>query len=134
MDSLLENLALTLQFSHIGPETLAWLLYSLDPGENDEAIVSQRKLLKNGYPKWFRVLIREGRLSLDGEVSLAGAPIDIPRVENVNISDLPGLAPYEAHLANFEMLIEALNIFSSDVMVIQKDGSIQFDRTRKAGP
>ncbi|MCP4688666.1 MAG: hypothetical protein GY859_11490, partial [Desulfobacterales bacterium] len=122
LPALIEQARFDLDFSHIGPRALERLLYALDPHESDEAIVSQRRLLRIGSPRWIRVSIKDGSLSLRGEIMVKGSPIDIPRVERLNLANLANLEKYEKHLAALEPAIQALNILSANVLRISESG------------
>ncbi|MFC1892187.1 hypothetical protein ACFLZT_07330, partial [Thermodesulfobacteriota bacterium] len=61
---MLDSLELNADLTHIGSRTLERFLYAMDPFESNETIVSQRKLLSIGTPRWVNLRIRYGNLSL----------------------------------------------------------------------
>jgi hypothetical protein len=92
-----------------------------DPTESNEKIVSQRKLLKKGFPRWVRLILMDGNLSLEGVVSAQGVDMDIPRLKRLNISGLPGLEPLEDALLKLEPVIRMLRISSANTILINQD-------------
>lgn len=128
MDIMLQRVILNLRFSHIGARALEWILYSLDPTESDEAIVSLRMLLKTGSPRWISVEIRDGALSLDGEINAKGVPISIPRIERLNIANLSELRKYEKDLAAMQPLVDILKLSLAQIIVITEDGDVSVTR------
>jgi len=109
---LIENLQLSLQFNHIGSRAFGRVLYLLDPYENNETIVSQRKLLHSGVPRWIDVNVSNGILSLDGEVIVKGVPIKIPHLERLNLAAVSGLETYEPYLSYLNTWVLILKIVS----------------------
>ncbi len=110
---LLENLRLDLQFNRIGPEAFGRILYLLDPYESNETIVSQRRLLRNGTPRWIDLDVQNGILSLDGEVAVKGISVKIPPLERLNVAAISGLNVYERRLKTLELLARFLDLVSS---------------------
>ncbi len=123
---LMEEMTLTIDFSRIGSKALDRLLYAIDPYENNEAIVSQRQLLKNGSPTHFRVAIKAGFLSLQGQVSVKGIDIAMPTVQRLNVARLPGMNRFEAHLGRVTPLLDILNTLSSDTIVVSGKEDLVF--------
>ncbi len=99
---LIENLRASLQFTHIGSNALRRILFIMDPYESNETIVSQRRLLRSGRPRWIDLNIRNGILSLDGEVVVKGVPVRIPHLERLNMAAVSGIEAYEGPLAALE--------------------------------
>ncbi len=126
IEPLIRDLNLELQFSHIGSKALEWLLYSLDPSESNETIVSQRKLVRNGSPKHIHVTINDGGFSLNGKVMVKGVSVSIPPIDRLNIGALPGIGEYNRRLEALKPIINALQKSSSGVIFISDDGSILF--------
>jgi len=111
-----------LEFSHIGSRALERLLYALDPYESNETIVAQRKLLRTGSPRWVKVNVKDGALSLNGELNAKGLTIGLPSIKRLNITDLPGLDVLDENLKSIDNIVELLNIYTSDSMRIDASG------------
>jgi len=120
LQTMLENMSITVNFTSIGSRALERLLYALDPYESNEAIVSQRLLLKTGSPKKIRLDIKDGFLSLRGEVSIKGIDIDMPAIRRLNIAQVPGLERFEEKLAGILPIINILQKMSAEHIVINK--------------
>ncbi|MFH1991534.1 MAG: hypothetical protein ABIK98_03875 [Pseudomonadota bacterium] len=129
--SLLSEFQMSLNLSRIGSRSLERFLYALDPSESNEVIVSQRQLLRLGFPRWIHVDINDGNLSLDGEVDVKGVSVAIPSLRRLNVANLAGVDNYVEYLAGLVPLIEALNIFSANVIKIGKNGEyLKFSNVR----
>ncbi|MDM8515713.1 hypothetical protein QUF76_05895 [Desulfobacterales bacterium HSG16] len=126
IDGLLSGMNADIRFSHIGALAFDRLLYAIDPYESNEAVVSQRGLVRTGSPKWIHVNIKNGNLSLSGQIQVKGVPIDIPRVERLNITSIVGLEDYEEHFATVRQIIELLNIASAKFMAMDEKGNFIF--------
>ncbi len=123
---LLSGLDMTLNLSHVGSRSLERALFALDPHESDESIVSLRRLLRTGTPRWVRITIRRGNLSLTGEVSVKGAEIAMPRVDRLNLARLAGLETYEAYLETVPMVLAGLEILSARSLSVTGEGGVRF--------
>lgn len=121
IQDILENSAVTIEFTRIGSRALERLLYALDPYESNEAIVTQRQLLKNGSPENVRAEIRDGSLTLGGKVSVKGFDIDLPTIRRLNIAQIPGMERFEKPLAGLTPIIELLHKISAERIVINKE-------------
>jgi hypothetical protein len=108
LNQVLQDLGFTLQFSHIGSEAMQGLLSILDPYETNETIVSIRRLLRNGKPKWIGMDVKNGIAALNGEINVKGVSVKLPGVERLNLSDLSGMKVYEKTLLSLEPLISFL--------------------------
>ena len=127
MSTLLQEFQMDLNLSRIGTRSLERLLYALDPSESNEAIVSQRQLLRLGSPRWINVYIKDGSLSLDGEVDARGVPVAIPSLRRLNIANVAGLDNYAEYLASLDPLVEVLKVCAANGIKISKDGKhLQF--------
>ncbi len=127
IDTFLEKMENHLMFTHIGSRALERLLYAMDPCESNEAIVSQRRLLKKGSPKWMELKIKDGSLSMRGELTIEGVDVKIPRLERLNITKLPGIDKYGGYLAGLKPVVKILGIASSNVIEIG-DGELKVNR------
>ncbi|MBF0100394.1 MAG: hypothetical protein HQK77_05745 [Desulfobacterales bacterium] len=126
LDKMLQDLSIDIDFTHIGPKALSQLLYMLDPTESNESIVSQRKLLKSGSPKWIQIKIKDGNLSLEGEMSIKGLPIKLPRLVRLSISRLPRLLNIEGDIPVLQQLIQLLHVASAKIILIDPSGKVEF--------
>ena len=128
LQTLLEDAAITVAFTHIGSSALERLLYSLDPYESNEAIVAQRRLLKSGSPKQIRLDIKDGFFSLCGKVSIKGFEISMPAIRRLNIAQVPGLERFGEKLSALTPVIKILQKISAEHIVInKKTKSITFE-------
>jgi len=115
-ETLLQRLFLRADITKIGPRTLERMLYALDPDEQNETIVQQRRLMDIGYPRNLRVGIAYGNLSLSGAVEVKGFQLDLPPVDRLNIANLPIKGKLTGPLAAVPGLIEALDAVSGSVI------------------
>lgn len=113
-NEFLNDLNIDVLFTHIGRMALEQLLYSLDPTESNEKIVSQRKLVEQGSPKWIQLTVKDGALSLEGVVTVRGVDIDIPQVRRLNISGLSGLDALEDGLEKLAPVLTILQRLSAN--------------------
>lgn len=124
LQTLLQNMALTVEFTRIGSRALERMLYALDPYESNEAIVSQRLLLKTGSPKKIRLDIKDGFMSLRGKVSVKGFEISLPAIRRLNIAMIPGMDKFEDRLSGLLPLIGILQKISAEHIVIDKQANM----------
>jgi hypothetical protein len=115
-ETLLQRLSLRADITKIGPRTLERMLYALDPEEQNETIVQQRRLMAMGYPRWLRAAIAYGNLSLTGAVEVKGFQLDLPPVDRLNIANLPIRDKLSKPLAAVPDLIRALDAASGNVI------------------
>jgi len=123
VQTLLENMAVTVEFTRIGSRALERMLYALDPYESNEAIVSQRLLLKTGSPKKIRLDIKDGFLSLRGKVAVKGFEISLPAIRRLNIALIPGKEKFEDRLAGLLPVIAMLQKISAEHIVYNKQAN-----------
>lgn len=116
------------ELTHIGSRVLDRALFALDPTESNEAIVGQRRLVRLGGPRWVRVDVRDGNLSLEGEVEAAGVRLALPRLERVAVAQLPGLERLEETLGGLAPLLTALEALRAGVLAVDDDGAVRFER------
>ena len=131
LQPLLQKLNFGLKFSHIGSRSLEGFLYMIDPSESNETIVSQRRLLRIGTPKWIELTIKNGILSLYGEVEVKGILIKIPSLERLNIGNIPGLADIERQLIRLGPIIELFDIYTKNTLKIGNQNKDLTLETRK---
>jgi hypothetical protein len=122
---LLRELSLNVNLTHIGARTLERMLYAMDPYESNETIVQQRKLLGIGAPRWIKLLIENGNLSLSGQLEAKGISLDLPPIERLNLTNLPIHRQLEKRLTGVGALKNLLKIISSDSIYIDNDGIIR---------
>jgi hypothetical protein len=118
MDTFLAKTENHLMFTHIGSRALERLLYTIDPYESNEAVVSQRRLLQKGSPKWAELKIKDGNLSMRGELAIEGVDINFPSLERLNISNLPGMEKYAGRLSGLKPIVRILEIASANVIEV----------------
>jgi hypothetical protein len=123
---LFQELSLNVNLTHIGARTLERMLYAMDPYESNETIVQQRKLLTIGSPRWIRLLIENGNLSLSGQLEAKGISIDLPPIERLNLTNLPVHRQLEKRLTAVGALNDLLKIISSDSLYMGDDGIISW--------
>lgn len=115
-ERLLQRLKLRLDISKVGPRTLERMLYALDPEEQNETIVQQRRLMGIGYPRWLRVGAFFGNLSLSGAVEVKGFQLDLPQVDRLSLANLPVKQKLQKPLQSMPALIRALDAASGSVI------------------
>jgi hypothetical protein len=125
IDRLLQDMEFELEITRIGTRALERMLYALDPYENNESIVRQRKLLRMGSVRWVTASLKDGMLSTSGQVEVKGVKLEIPRLERLNVASLPGLGGFEKRLAVIGPAIKMLSILSANTVVIERDGKIR---------
>ncbi|MEW5909870.1 MAG: hypothetical protein AB1659_08725, partial [Thermodesulfobacteriota bacterium] len=108
LQQVFQELGFNLQFSHIGSEAMQEILSILDPYETNETMVSIRRMLRSGKPKWIEVDVKNGILALNGEITVKGIPVRLPSVERLNLSEVSGLNGYEKTLISIQPVIEIL--------------------------
>ncbi len=122
MPVFLENLALSVEFTKIGSRAVERFLFALDPHESNEAVMAQRRILKNGSPRWIRLEIRDGFLSIRGEAVVRNITVPLPAIQRLNIARLPGIEQFESALAPLEILALLLERLSAEALTISPDG------------
>jgi len=83
IDRLLQDMEFELEITRIGTRALERMLYALDPYEDNESIVRQRKLLRMGSVRWVTAGLKDGMLSTSGQVEVKGVKLAIPRLERL---------------------------------------------------
>lgn len=119
MDRLLENAQVRINLRQIGSRALERLLYALDPYETNEAVVNQRRMLQNGTPRRIEIAVKDGFLSLEGEVEVKSIKIAIPPLQRLNIAAIPGIKAYESRLAVLRPIIRALDLAASERLYVE---------------
>ena len=130
LSDFMNEIQIDILFTSIGSKALEQMLYALDPYENNEKIVSQRKFLKKGYPRWIRFVIKDGNLSLEGVLSVQGVDVEIPSLDRLNISGLSGFEPLEEVLRKLEPAVQFFKIASAN-RIISKQGSHSLEFIRE---
>jgi hypothetical protein len=129
--NVMDNLNAVFRLTHIGARTLERLLYAMDPHENNESIVQQRALLKRGTPRWIEVMIKNGSLSLSGEVTVAGSNIRLPAIKRLNMASLPVQKQIQTLLGRLVPLLKGLKILSANTLRVEQGGVIDFTEDEK---
>ncbi|OQX28215.1 MAG: hypothetical protein BWK80_01365 [Desulfobacteraceae bacterium IS3] len=125
---LLQETQLDIQFTHIGHRAVERMLYALDPYESNEAIVSQRELFRKGMPRRIAIAVKDGNLSLSGEIEAKGILLEIPRLERLNIANISGIDKLGEYLIHLKTIAETLKITSANTLRIGEDGTITMDK------
>ncbi len=112
-EALLQRMALRADITRIGPRTLERMLYALDPDEQNETIVQQRRLMDLGYPRFVRVGLAYGNLSLSGEVEVKGFRLELPRIDRLPVGNLPLRKQLTRALAPVQALTTTLDAVSA---------------------
>ncbi|MBW2609118.1 MAG: hypothetical protein JRC68_02100 [Deltaproteobacteria bacterium] len=124
---LLNDLQVSVDLTHIGARTLERLLYAMDPYESNEAIVKQRKLLKIGTPRWVRLKIRHGTLSLSGEIEAKGIRLDLPKIERLNIANMSIGQQMENNISRLGAVNKLLKMISAENIFIDPKDNVRLD-------
>ncbi|MDR3641579.1 MAG: hypothetical protein P4L39_09690 [Humidesulfovibrio sp.] len=111
-EALLQQLNFRADITRIGPRTLERMLYALDPEEQNETIVQQRRLMAIGYPRFLRVAAAYGNMSVSGAVDVKGFQLDLPQLDRLGIANLPLRKQLTKPLATVPTLIKALDAAS----------------------
>ncbi|MDO9084492.1 MAG: hypothetical protein Q7U56_14560, partial [Humidesulfovibrio sp.] len=111
-EALLQRLSLRADITKIGPRTLERMLYALDPDEQNETIVQQRRLMGLGYPRNVRLGMAYGNLSLSGEVVVKGFQLELPRIDRLPVANLPIRKQLTKALAPLPALVITLDAAS----------------------
>lgn len=111
-EDLLQRLTFRADITKIGPRTLERMLYALDPNEQNETIVQQRRLMGMGFPRHLRMAAAYGNLSLSGAVEVKGFQLDLPPVDRLSIANLPLKKQLAKPLAAVPGLIKVLDAAS----------------------
>jgi len=127
---VMNNLSAGIRLTHIGSRTLERLLYAMDPYEANEGIVKQRAILRKGSPEWVDFRIRNGNLSLSGAVTAMGSRIALPRVERINLTNLPIHDRLEKALDRLGPVEKGLKALSAESIMIRNDSSMEFVQER----
>lgn len=86
--------------------------------------MKQRRLVSIGSPRWIRLSVRNGSLSLAGEVEVKGLRIELPRIERVNLANLPVKARLKSALAALDLVVTVLRACSAERIVLSPDGGV----------
>ena len=125
---LFEQLRLAVTIRKIGANTLEQALYALDPNERNEQMVAQRKLLRIGSLKGLRAVAVDGAFSIEGEALVKGAPVDLPKVDRLRISELPLRQDLAAQRGSIMSLRSILDLVRADTLVFGQHGEVTLKR------
>lgn len=112
-EALLQRLSLRADITKIGPRTLERMLYALDPDEQNETIVQQRRLMDIGYPRFVRLGMAYGNLNLSGEVEVKGFRLELPKIDRLPVGNLPIRNQLSKALAPLPALVNTLDAVSA---------------------
>jgi hypothetical protein len=116
--ALLEGLTLLGRLRQIGAKSLDRVLAKLDPYERNEAIMSQRKLLRRGQLQGIVVEVADGALALTGAVNVKGVSIALPKIDRLRLAELPlhkELAPVLTAISAARPPLEFLRVDTIDI-------------------
>ena len=90
MDFLVRNSQMDGVFdvTSIGAEQMNYMLEMVDPDHADSSINNIRRALKIGSLRKALVVIKRGEMNLDLDVRLAGAPIPLPNLGGIKVSNM----------------------------------------------
>jgi translocation and assembly module TamB len=125
---LLEELDLRLNLWRIGSRTLEEALFALDPHEQNEAIIRQRKMLRSGSLRRLRLTAADGGLSMAGEIVAGGIGIDLPRLDRLNLTSLPLEEMLSGPLKSLPSLFAILDLAAANHLEIGAGGEIALKR------
>jgi len=123
---LFNDLEFRVDLTHIGSKALERFLYAVDPYESNETIIRQRELLRLGTPRWIKLKIRYGSLSLSGVVVVKSASVNLPRIERLNVADLPVHGQIQKMLSWLGPVVHLLKTMSAREIRLGENGSVRF--------
>ncbi|MDY7037405.1 MAG: class I SAM-dependent methyltransferase, partial [Thermodesulfobacteriota bacterium] len=129
--AVLSNLRVKIDLTHIGSKALERFLYSMDPYESNETIVQQRNLLRMGSPRWIKLTVRYGNLSLSGEVEVKGIRVKLPPIERFHLANLTLHKYLEEGLTEFAPIVKVLKTMSADTIRIGREDDIRFETSKR---
>jgi translocation and assembly module TamB len=112
-EAFLQRMGLRADITRVGPRTLERMLYALDPDEQNETIVQQRRLMGIGYPRFVSLGLAYGNLSLSGEVEVKGFRLELPRIDRLPVGNLPIRKQLTRALAPVQSLPTILDAISA---------------------
>lgn len=128
---LLEGLILSVRLRHIGSQSLDRILAKLDPYERNEAIMSQRKLLRRGQLQGIVVEVADGALALTGAVKVKGVSIALPKIERLRLAELPLHQELAPVLTAISAARPPLEFVRADTIDIGAQGEISLHKEDK---
>ncbi len=127
LNMLIDQTEVNAFITHIGARALERFLYALDPHDNNEAVVDLRQRLRTGSPSWIRLTVKDGSLSLNGEMNVQGVVLPIPPIERLNLGALPGMASLAGKSAPLDMVAEIMRIAAAGtILVDEKEAKLTF--------
>lgn len=115
-EALLQRMSMRADITKIGPRTLERMLYALDPDEQNETVVQQRRLMDIGYPRFVHLGLAYGNLSMSGEVEVKGFRLELPRIDRLPVGNLPLRSQLTKALAPVQSLITILDAVSAGAL------------------
>jgi hypothetical protein len=129
---LFEGAKLKANIRKIGANTLERALFSLDPYERNEQLVSQRKMLRHGTLKSLRATALDGAFSIEGEAQVKGVDISVPKVERIRLSELPLRKETASAIAGIAAARKGLDLLRGDMLYVGPKGEIALRRRSDA--
>ncbi|UPU35604.1 hypothetical protein M1B72_19525 [Geomonas paludis] len=130
--ALLEGMRLNLNLRRFSSRILDRALFALDPYQRNEKIVAQRKSLQSADLKGLRVSAVDGALDCEGELTVKGIDIAIPRIERLRLSELPIQNELKRLLVSIASSRTLLDLVRSDTLVIDEKGKPSLKRRSNA--
>lgn len=128
---LLEGLTLSVSLRRIGAKTFDRILAKLDPYERNEAIISQRKLLRLGQLQGIEVKVADGALALTGEVKVKGVSIALPKIDRLRLAELSLHQELAPTLKAISAAHNPLEFARADTINIGAQGEISLRKEEK---
>ncbi|WP_018123725.1 hypothetical protein [Desulfovibrio oxyclinae] len=126
---ILEEVGLEARIPSIGPSTLDAMLAAMDPHGADSAIAAQRRMVAMGGPRNLVITVRNGRLSLEGEVEAFGVRLKLPPVRRVSLADLPVRDMMEPLAEALGSVGRMARLWRAAAIILEDDG-IRFSKRR----
>ncbi|QWV93882.1 hypothetical protein KP004_01420 [Geomonas oryzisoli] len=130
--ALLEGMRLNLNLRRFSSRILDRALFALDPYQRNEKIVAQRKSLQSADLKGLRVNAVDGALDCEGELTVKGIDVAIPRIERLRLSELPIQNELKRLLVSIASSRTLLDLVRSDTLVIDEKGKPSLKRRSNA--
>lgn len=130
---ILEEVGLEARIPRIGPSTLDAMLAAMDPHGADPAIAAQRRMVAMGGPRNLVITVRNGRLSLEGEVEAFGVRLKLPPVRRVSLADLPVRDMMEPFAEALGSVGRMARLWRAAAIILEDDG-IRFSKRHADSP
>lgn len=129
--TLLEGLTLAARLRQIGAKTFDRALASLDPYERNEAIMSQRKMLRLGQLQGVEIQVADGAFALNGAVKVKGVAVALPKINRLRLADLSLHKELAPVLTAISAARPPLEFIRADTIAIDAQGQISLRKEEK---